>query len=83
MQDNETLATSAPKRATWNKSKLTGAKPPLRPKHVWSIRTKLQMADRKRDLALFSLAEGRCAQSPAAAGRMCYAQQLSLRSHQH
>src|SRR5438552_17706089 len=44
------------KRVPWNKGKLTGAKPPLRPKHVWSIRTKLQMADRKRDLALFNLA---------------------------
>jgi integrase len=32
------------------------AKPSPRPKHVWSIRTKLQMADRKRDLALFNLA---------------------------
>src|SRR5258706_16010034 len=32
------------------------AKPPLRPKHVWSIRTKLQIADRKRDLAMFNLA---------------------------
>ena len=40
----------------WNKGKLIGAKPPLRPCHVWSIRTKLQMADRKRDLALFNLA---------------------------
>ena len=40
----------------WNKGKLIGAKPPLRPSHVWSIRTKLQMADRKRDLALFNLA---------------------------
>ncbi len=28
----------------------------MRPKHVWSIRTKLQMADRKRDLAIFNLA---------------------------
>ncbi len=44
------------KRIPWNKGKVTGAKPPLRPKHVWSIRTKLQMADRKRDLALFNLA---------------------------
>ena len=35
---------------------MTRAKLPLRPKHVWSIRTKLQMADRKRDLALFNLA---------------------------
>ena len=32
------------------------AKPPLRPKHVWSIRTKLQVANRIRDLALFNLA---------------------------
>ena len=54
MQDNETEA--APKRAAWNKGKLIGAKPPLRPKHVWSIRTKLQIADRKRDLAMFNLA---------------------------
>jgi hypothetical protein len=43
-------------RIPWNKGKLTGAKPPLQPKHVWSIRTNLQMADRKRDLALFNLA---------------------------
>ena len=43
-------------RPPWNKGKLVGAKPPLRPSHVWSIRTKLQMADRKRDLALFNLA---------------------------
>jgi hypothetical protein len=34
----------------------TGAKPPLRPKHVRAIRTKLQVAGRKRDLALFNLA---------------------------
>ena len=31
-------ANPAPKRVPWNKGKLTGAKPPLRPKHVWSIR---------------------------------------------
>jgi hypothetical protein len=24
------------KRVPWNKGKVTGAKPPLRPKHVWS-----------------------------------------------
>jgi len=40
----------------WNKGKLIGAKPPLRPKHVWSIRTKLQAAGRTRDLAIFNLA---------------------------
>jgi hypothetical protein len=46
----------APKRVLWNNGKLTGAKPPLRPKHVWSIRTKLQIEGRIRDLALFNLA---------------------------
>jgi hypothetical protein len=33
-----------------------GARPPLRPKHVWSIRTNLQLQGRVRDLALFNLA---------------------------
>src|SRR5580704_17989747 len=56
MQDDETPAATTTKRAPWNKGKLVGAKPPLRPKHVWSIRTKLQIADRKRDLAMFNLA---------------------------
>jgi hypothetical protein len=50
-------ANSAPlKRVPWNKGKVTGAKPPLRPKHVWSIRTKLQIEGRARDLAMFNLA---------------------------
>jgi hypothetical protein len=40
----------------WNKGKLIGPKPPLRPSQVWAIRTRLQMEDRKRDLALFNLA---------------------------
>jgi integrase len=40
----------------WNKGKLTGTKPPFRPKHVWSIRTKLQLEGRLRDLAMFNLA---------------------------
>ena len=44
------------KRTPWNKGKLTGAKPPLRPKHVWAIRTMLQNAQLARDLALFNLA---------------------------
>jgi integrase len=55
MQDQGN-ATLAPKRVPWNKGKLTGAKPPLRPKHVWSIRTKLQIEGRARDLAMFNLA---------------------------
>src|SRR6266540_7090355 len=55
MQD-QVNATPAPKRVPWNKGKLTGAKPPLRPKHVWSIRTKLQIEGRTRDLAMFNMA---------------------------
>jgi len=55
MQD-QVNAVPAPKRIPWNKGKLTGAKPPLRPKHVWSIRTKLQIEGRARDLAMFNLA---------------------------
>jgi integrase len=55
MQDHVN-ATPASKRVPCNKSELTGAKPPLRPKHVWSIRTKLQIEGRARDLAMFNLA---------------------------
>ena len=43
-------------REPWNKGKLIGPKPPLRLKHVWAIRTKLQLEKRTRDLALFNLA---------------------------
>jgi integrase len=40
----------------WNKGKIVGQKPPLQPKHIWAIRTRLQLSNRKRDLALFNLA---------------------------
>lgn len=43
-------------RPPWNRGKLTGQKPPLKPKHVWSIRTQLQLNGKVRDLALFNLA---------------------------
>ena len=43
-------------REPWNKGKVIGARPPLRPKHVWAVRTRLQLSDRVRDLALFNLA---------------------------
>jgi integrase len=56
MQDSEIHVPTASNRKPWNKGKLIGAKPPLRPKHVWSIRTKLQVAGRTRDLAMFNLA---------------------------
>ena len=56
MQDNANSLLPAPGRIPWNKGKLIGAKPPLRQKHVWAIRTKLQIDQRTRDLALFNLA---------------------------
>ena len=56
MQDHLSPVAAGPNRMPWNKGKLMGAKPPLRPKHVWSIRTKLQIAKRTRDLAMFNLA---------------------------
>jgi hypothetical protein len=43
------------RKIPWNKRKMTGAKPPLRTKHVWSIRSQLQAEGRIRDLALFNI----------------------------
>ena len=48
--------THDPIREPWNKGKVIGARPPLRPKHVWAVRSRLQLLDRVRDLALFDLA---------------------------
>jgi integrase len=56
MRDHEQLSASPPGRLAWKKGKLIGAKPPLRPKHVWTIRTKLQVEGRIRELAMFNLA---------------------------
>ena len=55
MPDEDSLSTKA-RRTPWNKGKLIGAKPPLRPNQVWSIRTRLLIERRTRDLALFNLA---------------------------
>jgi integrase len=56
MSDNYENFSPPNKRTPWNKGKLIGARPPLRPKHVWSIRTRLLLEGRTRDLALFNLA---------------------------
>jgi integrase len=48
---------SLPKRREpWNKGRLIGQKRPLKPKDVWTIRVRLELEDRKRDLAMFNLA---------------------------
>jgi hypothetical protein len=81
MQNLNVATQKTAHRTPWNKGKLLGVRPPLRTKHVWSIRTDLQVKGRRRDLALFNLAidsklrgrdvvkpqgRGRC---PARAGR--------------
>ncbi len=66
MPDDRPSLPAIPSHTPWNKGKLIGAKPPLRPKHVWSIRTRLMIEGRTRDLAMFNLASpqsrGRCAE---------------------
>jgi len=44
------------KRESWNKGKLIGQKPPLKPKDIWAIRIHLQSKHAVRDLAMFNLA---------------------------
>jgi len=44
MQDPTDVIPQVARREPWNKGKLIGAKPPLRPKHVWCIRNRLQIA---------------------------------------
>ena len=53
---NDTDTAAFPRRLPWNKGKITGPKPPLRPGHVWAIRAKLHLEKRTRDLAMFNLA---------------------------
>ena len=56
MQETNVAIQPKARRTPWNKGKMIGAKPPLRTKNVWSIRTNLQVAGRIRDLAMFNLA---------------------------
>ena len=44
------------KQVPWNKGKLIGQKPPLKPAQIWAIRTRLQIDKKHRELALFNLA---------------------------
>src|ERR1700730_14524957 len=56
MLDQANATPTPHKRLPWNKDKLTGAKLPLRPKHVWSTWTTLKIEGRARDLTMFNLA---------------------------
>ena len=43
-------------RAPWNTGKIVGQKTPFKLKEIWAIRVRLQLAGRRRELALFNLA---------------------------
>jgi integrase len=53
-----TAEQSAPtiNRRPWSRGRLIGQKPPLKMREVWAIRTRFQLANRLRDLALFNVA---------------------------
>ncbi len=50
-----TTAQSSP-RISWNHGQIVGPKPPLKPKHIWAIRTRLRHDGRVRDPAMFNVA---------------------------
>lgn len=50
------ISGQAGRREPWNKGKLVGQKAPLKLRDIWAIRVRLEIADRKRELALFNLA---------------------------
>lgn len=43
-------------RKPWNAGRMTGAKSPLNPKHIWAIRQHLKSIGSIRDLAMFNIA---------------------------
>jgi site-specific recombinase XerC len=46
----------SPRAVPWNRGRQIGQKRPLKPRDVWTIRARLQLEYRRRDLALFKLA---------------------------
>ena len=52
----KTTAPQSPTRVPWNRGRIIGPKPPLKPKHIWAIRTRLQHDGHIRDLAMFNVA---------------------------
>ena len=53
MESTESKFTARP---PWNKGKIVGQKAPFKLKEIWAIRVRLQLASRRRELALFNLA---------------------------
>jgi integrase len=53
---NDSAMTVAYHPTPWNKGKLIGQKPPLKLREIWALRTRLEMAGKTKELALFNLA---------------------------
>jgi hypothetical protein len=47
---------SSASQRPWNAGRIVGAKPPLKPKHIWGLGILPQLARRIRDLVMFNLA---------------------------
>jgi len=51
MNDKRAIPSTVHRVVSVEQGKLSGEEPPLRVSHVWSIRTRLQLEGRTRDLA--------------------------------
>lgn len=56
LMPNIQLSAVRARRVPWNKGRLIDLKRPLKPKLVWSIRARLELAHNLRDLVLLNLA---------------------------
>jgi hypothetical protein len=52
---HEPTAIISTARQPWNKDKLVGQKRPFKLNEIWTIRVRLQLSGRSRELALFNL----------------------------
>jgi hypothetical protein len=49
------LSVACAQAPAWNKCRIVGQRRPLQPKHVWTVRVRLEIADNVRDLALVNM----------------------------
>jgi hypothetical protein len=69
---NDSAMTVAYHPTPWNKGKLIGQKPPLKLREIWTLRTRLEMAGKTKELALFNLAiQAQGLRPGAVAGERC------------
>ena len=61
MKSTESTAAARP---PWNKGKVVGQKTTFKPKEIWAIRFRLQLAGRRRELALFKALSDTSAPAP-------------------